>query len=225
MFLGLIAFHLLSLLVSTALSPQPGLSFAGSNWRRLGLVTHGATMLFVTAFAAYFTAHRARLGTLLRVFAIGGMASAVYGILQYSGIDPLVPGEAYHFGEGESTIVRTPGTLGHAGYFATYLLTAVFWALALARNESSRGWSRLALVTAALGVFAIVLSGTRGALLGLAAGGIIALVWRRPRMDRRVLAGALLATITLSAFTIHPGEKNFAAGRAGRAKTPTAADA
>ncbi|MEX2301392.1 MAG: O-antigen ligase family protein [Bryobacterales bacterium] len=207
-FLGLIAVHLVSLLVSTLLSPQPGLSFAGSNWRRLGLVTHGATMLFVVASAAYFTAQRARLGTLLRVFAIGGMASAVYGILQYSGIDPFVPAESYHFGEGEWTIVRTPGTLGHAGYFATYLLTAVFWALALARNESSRAWSRLALAAAALGVFAIVLSGTRGALLGLAAGGIMALVWRGPRIDRRVLAGALLATITLAAFYYSPwGEK------------------
>jgi tetratricopeptide (TPR) repeat protein len=144
----------------------------------------------------------------LRVFAVGGMAAAIYGILQYFGVDPLLPSESYHIGEGEWTIVRTPGTLGHAGYFATYLLTAVFWALALAQSETSRFWSRFATAAAVLGAFAIVLSGTRGALLGLVAGGALALVWRRPRIDRRVLAGALLAAVALAGFYYSPwGEK------------------
>ena len=207
-FLVLIAIHLLSLLVSAVLSPQPGLSFAGSNWRRFGLVTHGAMMLFVIAFSCSLAVDRGRLRPLLRVFALVGLASAVYGILQYSGIDPFVSGGAYHFGEGEWAIVRTPGTLGHAGYFATYLLTAVFWALALARTEIHRAWSRIALAAAAFGAFAIVLSGTRGALLGLAAGGAAALLWRRPRIDRRVLAAALLACAAFAAFYHSPwGEK------------------
>jgi O-antigen ligase len=206
--LSLLAAHVLSLLASTLFSTEPGLSFGGSNWRRFGLVAHAAAMLFVVVFAAFLSAHRGRLRPLLRVFTAGGLAAAVYGILQYFGIDPLVSPQAYHIGEGEWTIVRTPGTLGHAGYFATYLLTVVFWALALARMESSRLWKLLALGAAGLGSFAVVLSGTRGAILGLLAGAAIGGLWRRPRLNRRVLAGALLAAFAFTAFYYSPpGDK------------------
>jgi O-antigen ligase len=204
----LLAAHLLSLVASTVFSTEPAVSFGGSNWRRFGLVTHGAVMLFVAPFSAFLGADRARLRALLRVFTAAGLAAAVYGILQYFGIDPLVAPETYHVGEGEWAIVRTPGTLGHAGYFATYLLTVVFWALALARTESNRLCKMLAFGTAALGTFAIVLSGTRGAILGLLAGAAVGGLWRRPRLNRRMLAGALLAACALGAFYYSPlGER------------------
>jgi O-antigen ligase len=206
--LSLLALQLLSLLASTLFSSEPGLSFAGSNWRRFGLVAHGAATLFAVVFASFLSLHCGRLRALLRVFTTGGLLAAVYGILQYFGIDPLVAPEAYHIGEGEWTIVRTPGTLGHAGYFATYLLTVVFWALALAQREANRAWQRLALGAAGLGSFAIVLSGTRGAILGLLAGAALGALWRRPRLNRRFAAGALLAAFAFAAFYYSPpGEK------------------
>jgi O-antigen ligase len=204
----LLAANLLSLLVSTAFSTAPGISFGGSNWRRFGLVTHGAAMLFVIVVLSLLSANRALLRPLLRVFGAGGLAIAVYGILQYFGIDPLMPPGTYHFGEGEWAIVRTPGTLGHAGYFATYLLTVVFWALALARMENRRLWRLLAYGAAALGSFAIVLSGTRGGILGLLAGAAVGGLWRGPRLNRLRLAGLLLAACVLLAFYNSPlGER------------------
>jgi O-antigen ligase len=206
--LVLLAAQLLSLLLSTAFSTEPGLSFAGSNWRRFGLVPQAAVMLFVLVFASFLAAQPACLRSLLRLFALAGLAAAVYGILQYCGIDPLLPPESYHVGEGEWTIVRTPGTLGHAGYFATYLLTVIFWALALVQIETSRVWKTLAFVTAALGALAVLLSGTRGAILGLLAGAAIGLLWRRPALNRRLFAGALIAACALAAFYYSPvGEK------------------
>jgi O-antigen ligase len=208
LFLFLLAAQLLSLLLSTVFSTEPALSFGGSNWRRFGLVPQAGVTLFVLVFASFLSAGRARLRPMLRLFALAGLAAALYGILQYCGIDPLQPSGSYHIGEGEWTIVRTPGTLGHAGYFATFLLTAVFWALALAQIESSRPWKALACAAAALASFAVVLSGTRGAILGLLAGAAIALLWRRPAINRRVLAGALLAACALGAFYVSPlGER------------------
>ena len=204
----LLAAHVSSLLAATVFSTEPGLSFGGSNWRRFGLVPHAAAMLFVAVFASYLSADRSRLRPLLRVFVAAGLAAAVYGTLQYFGIDPLVAPEGYHIGEGEWAIVRTPGTLGHAGYFATYLLTVVFWALALSRIETGRLWNLMAAGTAGLGSFAIVLSGTRGAMLGLLAGAAAGVLWRRPRLNRRLLAGALFAVIALAAFYYSPpGER------------------
>ena len=64
--------------------------------------------------------------------------ASLYGVLQYFGIDPFVAPNAYNVGEGEWTIVRTPGTMGHAGYFATYLVAVIFWAAALGRRENSQ---------------------------------------------------------------------------------------
>jgi O-antigen ligase len=208
LFLVLLAAQSLSLLASTVFSTEPGLSYSGSNWRRFGLAAHGATLLFVVLFSSFLSAHRACVPALLRVFTATGLAAAVYGILQYFGVDPLVPPESYHIGEGEWTIVRTPGTLGHAGYFATFLLTAVFWALALARIEGNRLWRLLASGTAALGSFAVILSGTRGAMLGLLAGAAIGGLWRRPRLNGRVLAAALFVAFAFGAFYFSPsGER------------------
>jgi O-antigen ligase len=206
--LGLLGIQLASLLLSTLFSTQPAISFGGSNWRRLGFVSHGGAMLFVAVLSAYLVAHRERFRPLLRLLALGGLAAAIYGILQYFGIDPWVPAEAYHIGEGEWTIVRTPGTLGHAGYYATYLLAAIFWALALAQGETSRLWRIVALGCALLGSLAVVLSGTRGAIVGLLAGAAVALIWRRPRWNRRTAAVALLAVCALGAFYYSPlGER------------------
>ena len=219
--LVLLAAQLLSLLLSTAFSTEPGLSFAGSNWRRFGLVPQAAVMLFVLVFASFLAAQRARLRSLLRLFALAGLAAAVYGILQYCGIDPLLPPESYHVGEGEWTIVRTPGTLGHAGYFATYLLTVVFWALALVQMETSRVWKILAFVAAALGSFTVLLSGTRGAILGLLAGAAIGLLCRRPALNRRLFAGALIAACVLAAFYYSPGGEKLRARTRWYVEDPT----
>src|ERR1051325_1966444 len=108
---------LLSAAVSTALSPHPALSLYGSTWRRYGLVAQ-----FAVLGLAWFASQTADRHTILRGISLASAVTAIYGIAQYFGWDPLLPSSAYHIGEGVWTIVRPPGTLGYVSYFATWLL-------------------------------------------------------------------------------------------------------
>ena len=114
-------------------------------------------------FAWALSAHTERVGTILRVVSAAGALTALYGIAQYFGWDPILPAAAYHIGEGIWTIVRPPSTLGYVSYFATWLLFVVFLSLAVP--------GRLAKACAALALIAMLLTGTRAAFLGLANGG------------------------------------------------------
>ncbi len=67
------------------------------------------------------------LRVLLRITVLTSIPISIYGVLQYFGIDPWLTPPGYHFGTGIFTIVRPPATLGHAAYFATYLLFAACW--------------------------------------------------------------------------------------------------
>jgi O-antigen ligase len=189
----LAAAQLLSLLLSTFFSSHPALSLNGGNWRRLGLVSQSAVIALGFLIAASWS--QSGLRVLLRTATAAGMAAALYGILQYFGADPLLPSAGYHIGEGVSAIVRTPSTLGHADYFAGYLLYVVFFGAALAATEAKLPWRALGTAATVAGSAAIVLSGTRGALLGLAVGAVSLWIWNRSRFTRRraVLAAGLCA--------------------------------
>jgi hypothetical protein len=94
-----------------------------------------------------------------------GVRSGVYGILQYFGRDHLLPAGAYHVGEGIWAIVRPPGTLGYVSYFANWLAMAAFLSLALAQMEERPLLRYGAYAATAITTCAMVLTGTRGALL------------------------------------------------------------
>jgi O-antigen ligase len=192
---GLVMLTFVSLALSTALSPNPALSFYGTRWRQYGALAQAAVLIFAWALSA----QTHRIDRVLRAVSLGGALTALYGIAQYLGWDPILPAAAYHIGEGILTIVRPPSTLGYVSYFATWLLFVVFLSLALP--------GRLAKVCALLALIAMVLTGTRAAFLGLAAGGV---VWGGMRLGasrapaRRALlrvtgfaGAALLAVIVL----------------------------
>jgi hypothetical protein len=127
---------------------------------------------------------------------VTGAAASIYGIAQYFGWDPLLPSKAYQSGEGIFTIVRPPSTFGHADFFANWLVIVTFFAVALAALEDRGRWKAMANVTAMLAVLAIVLTGTRSALLGLLIGAVLFIAIARPRLDKRIMlvvAGGLAA--------------------------------
>ncbi len=189
----LIAAQLISLLVSTLFSSNPALSWNGGNWRRFGLVTQCAVVVLAFLIAASFSESGLRI--LLRATAASGTAAALYGIFQYFGVDPILPSAGYHVGDGIITIVRPPSTLGHADYFAGYLLYVVFLGAALVATESKAEWKALGTTAVVAGSAAIVFSGTRGALLGLVAGAVSLWIWNRPRLSPRhaILAAGVCA--------------------------------
>jgi O-antigen ligase len=191
----------LSAALSAAFSSSPALSVFGSTWRRYGVVAQLAALLFAWTVAA--AGERARL-TVLRSITLASGLSALYGIAQYAGWDPLLPRSAYLIGEGTWTIVRPPGTMGYVSYFATWLLMGGFLSLALVRAESSAGWRRMAYVAAGLSFAAMALTGTRAAFAGLAAG-LIAAGWNFGfRIPRRALAVGGAVAVAAAGFYFSP---------------------
>ncbi len=200
LFMALLAIEWLSSAASTLWSSNPALSTAGSSWRRDGLIAESAILLFALTAAAWLAEDRRRIRKILRTTVITGAAASLYGIAQYFGWDPLLPTTAYQAGEGVFTIVRPPATFGHADYFANWLVMVAFFALALARLEGSVRWKTIAGTTMFLTILAIVLSGTRSAMLGLLAGAVVFLAIARPRIDRKVtliLAASLACLVVL----------------------------
>ncbi len=185
--------------LASLISTNRALSLHGSNWRRFGLVPETGLLLFVLLAAGWLAADRNNIRLLLRVCTMSGGLGALYGIGQYFGWDSLLPSTAYQVGEGTLAIVRPPGTLGHADYFAAWLVIVVFFGLALARLEETKWLKSGARVASALAAVAILLSGTRSALLGLMIGAIVFLVTARSQFRVR---NALLAAGAMACFLL-----------------------
>lgn len=191
--------EIVSLLLSSVFSSHPALSWNGGNWRRFGLISQCAVIALGFLIAASCSQSGVRI--LLRATSAAGTLTALYGILQYFGVDPILPAASYHVGEGALGIVRPPSTLGHADYFAGYLVYVLFFGLALVAIEAKRHWKTLGAIAAITASIAIVFSGTRGALLGIAAGAASLWIWNRPRPQRRsVMIAAALCALAIAFY-------------------------
>lgn len=194
--------------LSTIFSTHREVSFFGSTWRKAGLPVELAVLILACAALAAISSGGPRI--FLRVTVLALIPVAVYGAAQYFGIDPWLQRAAYHVGEGRYEIVRPPSTLGHASYFATAMLYAVFGGLAMAQDEISRAWKTAGIFAAGMAGFAIVLSGTRAAMLGGLAGAAFMLV-RRGGAAIPVQRFAVVAAVTIAAlagfYFSSPGER------------------
>ena len=187
----------MALVISTAVSSNRALSLSGGNWRRFGLLTQLALMAFVVLAVARISTGRVPLDRTLRATAATGLLISVYTLLQYFGWDPLLPSGAYHVGEGFWTIVRPPGTIGHANYLGTYLIFVVFLSASLVSSERSRLWKLVGLAAALAGAFAIILSGARSAIVGALAAAVFLVVRMKPRMRTSLRALIFIAALTV----------------------------
>ncbi|HYL75275.1 MAG TPA: O-antigen ligase family protein [Bryobacteraceae bacterium] len=203
-FAALLAVTWAAFALAASFSRYDKVSVHGGTWRRLGMLTETGLLLFVLTAAAWMAADRNNVRTLLRWCTASGGLGAVYGIFQYFGWDPLLPAKAYQVGEGAFTIVRSPGTLGHADYFAAWLVAIVPLALTLDQIEGVRWRKTIARAVAVLAIAAIVLSGTRSAILGLAIGAIAFAVLRRSRIRIRVIAFGLALAAAFALFFFSP---------------------
>lgn len=201
------------LTVATAMA-SPVVSLAGnslvwfgSNWRRWGATEQIATVVCAFLVAALARSSSARLLAILRALCAAGVLAALYGIAQYFGLDPFISPASYLVGDGTYQIVRPPGPLGHADYFAAFLLWPVFAGAALWIFDQRRAGRVLGAAAVLTGIVALILAGSRGALLGLATGSAV-LVWlRRPRL-RTVAASLALVAAIAAVFYISPsGER------------------
>ena len=196
-----------ALALATAYSTHAALSFSGGTWRRFGAVGQAAVLVFVLLAYPYLR----EISTLARAVVASGGAIAVYAISQYFGFDPFLPAASYHAGIAEFTIVRPPGTLGHADYLATYLLFVVFAAVYVARRDRVRGWRGGGVCVGGLCLLGLVMSGTRAGLLGLAAGGVW--MWVREPELRRKKVLQFCAVVSVTGIVIGSGFAHTNLGR------------
>jgi O-antigen ligase len=188
----------------TGMSQRPWFSLLGSNWRRMGLLTVIALCVFAVLAAAHLSKNPGAILSLLRAFVLATIIASIYGILQYFDIDPLQSALSYRANAGRSsTIVRPPGTLGHADYFGWWLAIALFCAVASARIEMTL-WRRAACLACVLSGVAIVLSGTRAAILAVAVGLVVLAVFSGIKPHRRHFTAGLLCAGLLLAFYFSP---------------------
>jgi O-antigen ligase len=198
------------IIATTFTSTHRQLSILGSTWRRSGAIAEIAVLVLAVAGAWQLASDRSSLRLFLRVTILASIPISIYGLLQYFGIDPLLNAAGYHFGEGVYQIVRPPATLGHAAYFATYLLYASFGGAGLVAIESERPWRFAAIVASVLAMFAIVLSGTRAALLGFVLGAIYVVIVGQAfslpilRTRWRFFVATCALLIAIGAFYISP---------------------
>jgi O-antigen ligase len=203
----ILAMQAVALALATAFSTHVALSFSGGTWRRFGAVAQLALLVFV--LLAY--PHLRDISMLTRATVASGSVIALYAILQYLGVDPLLPAASYHAGIGEFTIVRPPGTLGHADYLATYLLFVVFASVYVARWDRGRVWRVAGVCVGGLCLLGLVMSGTRAGLLGLLAG----VVWmgvREPELRRKKVL-RLCAVVSVTVIVLGSGFAHTNFGR------------
>ncbi len=189
----------LSLVLSTAFSRASSLSIMGSAWRRFGLLPQLALLLVLLILSAELLTNP---GSRERLFAALSIPPFVIGVIaldQYSAAFPPVP---------SWKAIRPPCTLGHAVYVANYLLPLLFTSFVVARA----GRTRFVRIAGAVGcwssVAGILLSGTRAALLGAAAGGLALGILEGRRVlsgrGRRWLLGGLVLAALVAAWAATP---------------------
>ncbi len=158
-----------TLLVSVPFSLAPATS----------LVESREVLLFLVAPIVYALAPGERTRTVISVILAAGVVAAVIGIAQYGLLD------YDHLGR------RPQGSMGHYMTYAGLLMLIIGAALSrLLFDARSRAWTLAALPALA---FALVVTLTRSAWIGAAAGAGLLLVLR----DRRLLA---LAPVALGVF-------------------------
>ncbi len=199
----------ISLFLSTVFSARAGLSLAGTNWRRLGLFSEVSLVLFLLLTAKALAGNRNRIRILLRAVAVGAIATSGYAFLQYARQDPLL--QAYlNVNSYALPLLRPVSTFGHPVYFANYLVCAIFLCVGSAYAETRRVWRIVAIAGAAFGAFALLLSGTRAAWLGLLIGVALWIVYGRGRIGlRRSALIVAPAMALLAAFYLSPAGELF----------------
>lgn len=191
--LGLAGLHVAAAAASP--HPQESLSFAGA-------------IAAPACLAALLAAKPRAWPVVPRVLAWAGVVCAVWSLAYWAGhgaLSAIANVRALNAMAGEPMFdlgphgFRNPHMLGHFNYTAGLGLLTLPWIVAAAVR--ARGWLRLAWACGALLALAcLISSGSRGGLLGLAAGAAVAVVlvarhqaWSRRRLTI-VLAAALLAS-------------------------------
>ncbi|HEX6303454.1 MAG TPA: O-antigen ligase family protein [Anaerolineales bacterium] len=200
-------------LLSTLLSVNPRVSFAGSYQRLQGTYT---TLSYLVIFAAVAgnLRRREQIERLITVAIIASLPVSLYGVLQRYQIDP-VPW-------GSDTSRRIAANMGNPIFVAAYLIMVFpltlhriiesFSAILSDAGELLGNFSRSTayVFIAALQLIALFLTGSRGPWLGWMAGTffmflMLSLLWRKRWMTLGIVGLAVLGAVSLVLLNVPGG--------------------
>lgn len=204
-FKWVMALYVIALFLSVLFSIDKNTSFWGSYWRQSGLFTylHYFTLFFITL--EYFDNPK-KVRKIFYMISLGGLLVSAYGIYQWLGLD------MFPWYKKVPTFGRVISTIGQPVILANYLILVlpvtsylVYW-----HRRSPRAllwWTVVALTT----LFALIITYTRSAWLGLACAVIlffILLIFKIQIPKKYYIAAAVvffvLVIITASYIKIFP---------------------
>ncbi len=178
------------MLVADLFSANPYKSLWSNYERMEGFVTLAHLFLFYLVATAVLNT-KARWHQFFDVSIVSSVAMSIYGMLQIAGKLTINQGG-----------VRVDGTLGNASYFAIYIVFNIFLCLYMYVNSTEvwRKWSYI--IAAVLNLFVLYYTATRGAILGLIgglilAGIIVALGERTNQKLKKIAISGLIAMFVL----------------------------
>jgi len=141
----------------------------------------------------------------IRLILISSVLVSLYGLAQKFNILPVF----------EAGIGRVTSTIGNAAFLAGYLLIAVGLGIYYYFNEARKNYKYLTLAATALNLIVLLLTSTRGAILGLAIGALVFLILNAIFLSGKVrkisLIILLAVALTLGAFYFF--RSNFAGSK------------
>lgn len=170
--LTLAVLFILANFISVIFGVAPMTSFLGSFENQMGFITRLCFFIGFIGLCVSIKDRFSRLRGALWAVSLVGLIVSAYALVQFFGRDPFLSANLYAFDGPQGTILRVISSIGHSNYLGNFLLytTLVSFALAVA----ARGRERRVLGAGAfLSTSAIVISGTRGAWLGLLIGAAI----------------------------------------------------
>lgn len=167
------------LLIATAAAESPLRSLYGPYEGHTGALAYLAYLALILV-----PPKRESLPHFAALLVASGVVQAIVGVYQRSTGAPMV------------------GTIGHVAFFAPFLALGTVAALGWASIARRRAVWVAALAAAAFQASLLVMSGRRGALLGLIAGVLVMVALLQTAMRRRMIGGAavLAVVIALSAM-------------------------
>lgn len=160
-----IGIYLTVLIAATFFSASRFTSFWGDAERMMGLfgVLHFFALFFI---GVSLFKNKKELRKLIIIFVGISLAMCLYGILQRFGLTSIKPGAS-----------RILATLGNASTLASYLIFGLFFSLYLAFTELKKNYKTIFFISALIHLASILMTGTRGAYLGVAIGFLFASIF------------------------------------------------
>ncbi len=181
---------LVSIAVSSILSPAPALAWWGSGVRRFGALTEIALPCLMVIVAA-LAADPARFGRIVTAAVLGSVAPTLYGMAQWLGVDPL--------NLDARLFERPSGTFGNPLWLSGYLVAVMPLSVGYAATSSEPLRRRAGAMLVGLQAIAVVAARSRGPILAVSVAAAVVGAAMLATTGRRRAASAVAVTIAVAA--------------------------